>query len=408
MKNLILLVLMIICVCCCQPEKTSYIFERKYVANSQLPALISNSAGELYLSEVETQDKVNLLSLSKIKGEEVVLTRLIAAGEDWFVNWADYPSVQIFPDGDNIFLHWLEKSGEGTYDYDIKFKIYTVSADSSSQAFKLNDSETHGEYGFVSSTPYKDGIQLVWLDGRNSKHEEGFHNEESHSNGKHPAMSLRSSFLKSDGSLSPSVELDPRVCDCCQTAVVSDGDKLYVQYRDRSDTEVRDISMVTFDEKWSEPQEFSKDDWTIAGCPVNGPVLDIKNNVLASAWYTQDEDTTKVMMSFYNTESENEISRFLISDNNTSGRLDIAMINQEEALVSYMENKTDFSEIKIAHIHRKNGLQKTLTLAKNTITRSAGFPEIEIVKDKVYYTYYDELKTNAVQIAYIAVSSFYD
>ena len=389
------IVLAVLCMLSCKSENGEFVFERQYLSNSQLPALVSNTKGDLYHTEVEMEDGVNLLSVNKIEGEEITLNRLIAAGQDWFVNWADYPGAQIFPDGENIFVHWLEKSGEGSYDYDIKFKLYHIPSDSSTQAIKLNDSKVHGEYGFVSSTPYRDGIQLVWLDGRNSKHGAG----------DHPAMSLRTSFLDAEGVVSPSVELDARVCDCCQTAIVAEGEKLYVQYRDRSDKEIRDISMIVYDGAWSKPIDFSKDNWTIAGCPVNGPVMDINNGMLASAWYTQDGETPKSYVSFYDSETKSEKNRFLISEKNSLGRLDIALINSEELLVSYMESEEEYAHIIIAYVDIHNGVKHKYVLAKNTSARSSGFPEIEIVADKVYYSYYDDLKSKEVIIGYVKLNT---
>jgi hypothetical protein len=41
----------------------------------------------------------------------------VAAGDDWFVNWADVPSVLRLDDG-TLVAHWLQKSGPATYAYD--------------------------------------------------------------------------------------------------------------------------------------------------------------------------------------------------------------------------------------------------------------------------------------------------
>jgi hypothetical protein len=37
----------------------------------------------------------------------------VAAGKDWFVNWADFPSLAVLPDG-AMFGYWLAKSGPST------------------------------------------------------------------------------------------------------------------------------------------------------------------------------------------------------------------------------------------------------------------------------------------------------
>ncbi len=42
----------------------------------------------------------------------------IVEGGDFFANWADIPSCQQSSDG-TLIAHWLQKSGEGTYAYDV-------------------------------------------------------------------------------------------------------------------------------------------------------------------------------------------------------------------------------------------------------------------------------------------------
>jgi len=383
----------------CTNEHAKHKIARQYLSESQLPNLSSDLKGHLYLSEVEYEDSTNLLSFTKIKEDEIIGNRLVASGKDWFVNWADFPSVQVFPNGNHVFLHWLEKSGEGVYDYDIKFKIYSVLNDTSSESFKLNDSDVKGEYGFVSSCPYKDGIQLVWLDGRNAKTDSTDPNGHGHAS--HGAMSLRTSFLDTLGVLSPSVLLDDRVCDCCQTSICASEEKLFVQYRDRDEKEHRDISMLIYDGSWSEPIPFSNDNWKIAGCPVNGPSIDFFENTLASAWFTSANAYPEVKVAFYDTENNKELSRYIVSEGKTLGRVDIQMINADEAFVSYMDADEELAEIKIARVHTSLGITETTVLARNTNTRDSGFPHIEIIGDKLYYSYLDQLGTKQVEVGYM-------
>jgi hypothetical protein len=62
------------------------------------------------------------------------------------------------------------------------------------------------------------------------------------------------------GALGPEPVLDGRVCDCCQTDGALAGDTAVVVYRDRSEAEVRDMSVVRFvDGRWSEPRPLTQD-----------------------------------------------------------------------------------------------------------------------------------------------------
>jgi len=88
-------------------------------------------------------------------------------------------------------------------------------------------------------------------------------------------MTLRFTTLDGEGHLGEEVLLDDRICDCCDTdAVLDAAGHPVIVYRDRSGTEVRDISMVRrTGDGWSAPAPVFEDGWTIAGCPVNGPAM---------------------------------------------------------------------------------------------------------------------------------------
>ena len=51
----------------------------------------------------------------------------VAAGKDWFVNWADFPSVAVLPDG-ALFAHWLRKSGPANHAYDVRVSLRATPA----------------------------------------------------------------------------------------------------------------------------------------------------------------------------------------------------------------------------------------------------------------------------------------
>ena len=232
----------------CQSEEVLPIEEilLENAENSSLPNLNILANGDILLSYVQDSNDTTSLFLNKITPAGQQTKKLIDRGTDWFVNWADYPITHVFSDQSKVLLHWLEKSTTETYDYNIICRTYNFDNDSISAPFKLNDSNLPAEYGFVSSTPYKDGLQMMWLDGRNTKNDNG-------------AMNLRTTFVPSKGNRRISNLLDDRVCDCCQTSLSSDGERIVGFYRDRSHTEVRDVSMVLFDSIWHKPKLFSKD-----------------------------------------------------------------------------------------------------------------------------------------------------
>jgi len=76
-------------------------------SESSLPNLFASDNGTLYLSWVEKREKnKHALFYSIIKNESWTLPVIIAEGNNWFINWADFPSLTTFADG-TIAAHFL-------------------------------------------------------------------------------------------------------------------------------------------------------------------------------------------------------------------------------------------------------------------------------------------------------------
>ena len=87
--------------------------------DSREPELNATHDGRIILSWVEKiGDKRYALRTAARDGKGWSETRTVAEGENWFVNWADFPSVIALQDG-SLTAHWLVKSGPGTYAYNV-------------------------------------------------------------------------------------------------------------------------------------------------------------------------------------------------------------------------------------------------------------------------------------------------
>lgn len=207
----------------------------------------------------------------------------IATGGDWFVNWADTPALFELPGG-GWLAHWLEKSADGTYTYDIRMKSSRDRGRTWSEPFTLHADGTESEHGFVSYyVADKDAAGLFWLDGRQTVTD--------------GAMALRTAVVGADGRIEGREGLDDRVCDCCQTgAAVTDAGPVVV-YRNRSEDEIRDIYLRRFaDGRWQPPVAVHDDGWKIAACPVNGPSIVADGMQVTVAWFTMAGDRPRVML----------------------------------------------------------------------------------------------------------------
>src|SRR6185369_7249135 len=126
------------------------------------PNMAASADGRVYLSWIERLGEGRFsLRFSTLEKDGWSTPKVIAEGSNWFVNWADFPSLAALPDG-SLAAHWLVKSAQDTYAYDV---MISRSLDGGK-----------AEHGFVSLFAAKDGsLAAVWLDGREMKPAEGSH-----------------------------------------------------------------------------------------------------------------------------------------------------------------------------------------------------------------------------------------
>ncbi|MGH8284710.1 MAG: sialidase family protein, partial [Steroidobacteraceae bacterium] len=130
----------------------------------------------------------------------------IATGANWFVNWADFPSLRVLDNGDWV-THYLEKSAGSTYAYDVRLVRSTDRGKTWSTPVTPHTDGTPTQHGFVSLSPLGgDRVLVVWLDGRRGAAHAG-HDEDG-------PMTLRSAVLDRSGARQEERELDDSTCSC--------------------------------------------------------------------------------------------------------------------------------------------------------------------------------------------------
>ena len=184
-------------------------------ATGAQPNLTKDHLGNLYLSWIEQLPSDTFsLRYSKLGTEGKWLpAQEIVKGNNWFVNWADFPSVTTFNNG-GFAAHWLQMRDTGTYDYDI-YVSTSKEGKNWNEPFILHDDQLAAEHGFVSMASYGKGeIMATWLDGRNTKQIDNT-NDYGHGHGHGGAMTLRTAIFNIEGQKSNQEDLDNRTCDCC-------------------------------------------------------------------------------------------------------------------------------------------------------------------------------------------------
>ena len=366
--------------------------------NSSLPNLFSNGDKTL-MSWVEKKgDTLASLRYAKLKDGEWQTPHEILQGTDWFVNWADFP--MIAENQGNLLSHVLKKSSAGTYSYDVKLNVLPKGSINWATNLALHTDGTQTEHGFVTAVPYKAGSFFVtWLDGRNTLEKE---------DGSRGAMTLRAAIVSERGEVSKDILLDNRSCDCCQTTAAITTNGPVVIYRDRSEEEIRDISIVRQVEgKWTAPKVIHSDNWQINGCPVNGPKVASLGNNLAVAWFTAAGDQPKVNLVFSNDGGEHVDPPIQVDEADAIGRVDIVLLDEDTAIVSWMESKDSKAQLKAVKIARTGKKSEAIIVTQMDGSRNSGFPQMELVGDKVYFAWTDFTKdVSKIKTAYVSVVQF--
>jgi hypothetical protein len=336
--------------------------------SSAEPYLFADKNGDVYLSWIEKKSNGFELKFSSLRGDKWEAPKMISQGNNWFVNWADYPVITTNVNG-HLISHFLEKSDKGSYTYDIKLVSSADSGKSWSAPAILHDDGKKAEHGFVSVLPYSDNYFITWLDGRNTEAETAGHQHEGHGG----AMTLRGAIIDLSGKKISEWELDNRVCDCCQTSVAITTSGPVVVYRDRSAEEIRDISIVRLvNGKWTAPQTVFANNWKIDGCPVNGPRVSAIGNQLAVAWYSSPDKSDQVNIAFSSDGGASFQSPIRIDEGATIGRVDLEMLDSSSAIVSWVES----GNIKACIVNADGKKDPSFIVANTSNARSAGFPQL--------------------------------
>lgn len=366
------------------------------------PNIFADVNGKVFLSWIEPgKTRKNSLLFSELKDGSWSQPHTISEGDEWFVNWADFPSLISFADG-HIMAHWLERSGESVYAYDIRISQSFDSGKTWSKAITPHRDGTETEHGFLSMVPWdKNKAFLVWLDGRQmvkKSNEPGGHNNQITS------MTLRTAFIDRENNLSGERMLDNRVCECCPTSVALTPSGAVVVYRNRSEEEIRDISIVRYKNgNWSKPKIVSRDGWKINACPVNGPAVSASGKNIVVAWFTNADKKARVKAAFSENEGKDFQTALIIDDGDPIGRMAALLLDDGSAMVCWMEKTSEDAEIKARRVWPGGKMDQSFTVAKTSRQRSSGFPRMVRSGNKIYFAWTqpgESLKINTAVAVY--------
>ena len=358
---------------------------------SAMPNLTVSPDGKVYLSWIERLDGGRAsLRFAVREGNGWSAPRVIAEGANWFVNWADFPSLIALKNGRKVTLaaHWLVKSSPETFDYDVHISRSFDGGQTWEKPFIPHRDGVRAEHGFVSLAPASDGeLAAVWLDGREMKTGGTTHDQ---GHGGHGNMTLRYVRIRRNGRLTEEAVLDRRVCECCQTAMAMTADGPVVAYRDRSEdrSEIRDISITRLrNGRWTTPRSVAADNWELTGCPVNGPAIAARGRQVAVAWYTAAGNRPRVRLAFSNDSGESFGEPITIDDGNPIGRVDLQLLDDGRAVVCWLEKMPDGGKLLLRRVGSDGKPGGAVTIAPSGTARSNGFPQMVRVGNRLTFAW---------------------
>jgi hypothetical protein len=364
-------------------------------AGAAQPHVTVDGTGAFLLSWTEPDGEGHALKMCRLDGSGWEESRTIAARSDFFVNWADFPSIA--SSGSALYAHWLQRSATGTYDYDVMVSVSRDGGATWGAPFVVHDDGVKAEHGFASMLPLPDNrVGIAWLDGRamGGGHEGG-----------HGDMGLRYAVISPDGSISEEVLLDSRTCECCTTTITATPDGPLVAWRDRSDDEVRDIAVSRLEGgSWSAPATLHEDGWQIQGCPVNGPQSDSAGDRVVIAWFTAASGAGAVKLAFSSDGGRSfDEPVTLAAGERVAGYVDTLLVDADTALTVWMEDRGDRLELMMRETGASGRSSAPRAVASTTRGRT-GFPRMAVSGREILLAWNEKGGSPSVRVARAMIS----
>lgn len=352
------------------------------------PDLIATPEGRLLLSWVEPQPQGHALKFATFARTQWSAPQAIAAGANWFVNWADTPHLAVTEDG-AVWAHWLQKSAQATYAYDVVMVRSRDHGKTWSSPVLVNNDGKPAEHGFVSLWPAtRDSLGVAWLDGRDAASSDDHAGHDAHGG----AMTLRAARFDAQLQRRAEVRLDAMACDCCQTDVAMTARGPLLVFRDRTPEEIRDIAVTRLQgDTWTTPHAVHADRWTMPACPVNGPAIAARGNDVIVGWYTAAGDVPTLKLARSADAGDTFAAPITLDQGEAvQGRVDVAF-DADTTWVLWLREDAKGQSLQLARYAAdlSRELQRGEVARLHGRGRGTGFPQLALRDGAAYVVWTD-------------------
>jgi hypothetical protein len=328
---------------------------------------LTTSARGVILSWLEQRDATTTLKFAERTGGTWSGVRTVASDDNWFVSWADVPTVLRMSDG-TLVATWNPAIDPALEAYELRLAYSRDDGATWSRPIAPHHDGTRTQHGFPSLFELPDAtLGLVWLDGRDQ--------ELKASDPDAAAMSLY--FARFDRGWKQIAEsaIDTRVCECCPTAAAVTDDGVVTAFRDRTPREIRDINVVRLENGvWTPARPLHVDGWEIEACPVNGPALSARGRNVAAAWFTAAGENGRVLGAFSTDAGRTWGEPVALSDGVPRGHVDIELLDDGSAAATWVELGDEGSQVRMRRIEASGG--RSVSIDVSGSGRVTGYPRM--------------------------------
>jgi len=351
------------------------------IDKARTPRLSSLSNGML-LSWVDISSPVKKLKFSRFIDNQWSKPQIVQQGTNWFINYADYASITALDDSHYV-ASWLEHTGRRWIDYRFLVSQSFDAGKSWSKPSSPIANNIKGQNGFLSVQINGSNPLFVWIS----------------SIGKDYAV--QSASLNSKGEWLNLETVDTSSCSCCHTDMSRFGDQILMVYRDRTQDEIRDISLASLkNDQWKEQSIIENDGWKINGCPVNGPSITATESGYVIIWFSAANDIPAVKIKSFSVLAEEQTKT--LGDDKVSGRVDSAKVSESQVMMIWLsENKKTTVNLQMIDLKNNNFSPEQSFPIENGVI---GFPSISVFQNRLYITY--ETLKHEIKMLELGIESF--
>jgi len=349
--------------------------------NTSEPQIVSSGRGAI-LSWVERIGKTSYLKFADRSASGWSAPVTAASGDDWFLSYADVPSVIRLNDG-TLAAQWLQQLDPITEAYNLRLSYSRDNGKTWAPSFIPHHDGTKTQHGFASLIELPgNALGVVWLDGRNSTVVEGKPDS--------GAMTLRYAAFDAGWKQTTDIQIDPQVCECCPTSAVATADGIIAAFRDRTGDEIRNIAVTRLENgAWTPSSPVSRDDWKIDLCPVNGPMLSARGRDVAAAWFTVKNDQGQAYAAFSSDAGRTWGMPVRLDDGGSLGRVDVELLDDGSAVASWVEYAEGRSDFRIRRVERTGARSAPVAVAAVSGGQASGYPRIGRVGNELIFAWSD-------------------